>query len=247
MPDKLSATYQLSPKNFNKISSVPDLHPNEFGLKVLSDTAQGFGATLNQKRTGTFGDATATSFFPAKPLGCYGDGGAIFTDDDALSELLRSLRVHGQGSDKYDNVRTGLNAPLDTIQAAVLLEKLAVFNEEIVARQEAAQRYARLLGNSVVTPPVMQNATSVWAQYTIRVKDRAAVQPSCKEAGVPTAVYYPIPLSKQTGYRDFPIAPAGTPVANRLSDEVVSLPMHAYLDDATQITVADAVRRSQGR
>ena len=211
-------------------------------LKVLADAAQSFGATLKGRSVGTFGHATSTSFFPAKPLGCYGDGGAIFTDDDELDAILRSMRVHGQGSDKYDNVRIGINGRLDTIQAAVLIEKLAVFPEEIEARQRAADRYAFMLGNAVEAPRLSEGATSVWAQYTIKLDQRDAVQAACKAAGVPTAIYYPIPLSQQTGYRDFPTGPGGTSVSETLSRRVLSLPMHPYLDESTQRMVTDAVR-----
>ena len=226
------------PADYTSILPVAERH----GLKVLSDAAQSFGARLGDRPVGTFGDATSTSFFPAKPLGCYGDGGAVFTGDDELAAMLRSLRVHGQGSNKYDNVRIGMNGRLDTVQAAVLIEKLAIFPEEIEARQKAADRYAALLGNVVAVPRLAGGATSVWAQYTVKVEDRDAVQAACKEAGVPTAVYYPIPLSQQTGYRQFPRAPGGTPVSESLSTRVLSLPMHPYLDEDTQGEIAAAVR-----
>ncbi len=225
------------PADYRQLLPLAERH----GLKVLSDTAQGFGATLDAKRTGTFGDATSTSFFPAKPLGCYGDGGAVFTDDDELAALMRSLRVHGQGSNKYDNVRIGMNGRLDTLQAAVLIEKLAIFPDEINARQQVADRYTAALANVVETPRMLDGATSVWAQYTIKVDDRDAVQQACKAAGVPTAVYYPIPLSQQTGYRNYPQAPQGVPVSEALSQRVLSLPMHPYLDEGDQRTVIDAV------
>lgn len=225
------------PADYRRLLPIAERH----GLKVLADTAQGFGATLDGQRTGTFGDATATSFFPAKPLSCYGDGGAIFTDDDALADDLHSLRVHGQGSDKYDNVRIGMNGRMDTIQAAVLIEKLAIFPDEIVARQQVADYYASGLGPAYLPPALMDGATSVWAQYTIQVEDRGAVQATCKAAGVPTAVYYPIPLSRQTGYRHFPTVPGGIPVSDALSERVISLPMHPYLDRETQDRILAAV------
>jgi dTDP-4-amino-4,6-dideoxygalactose transaminase len=213
---------------------------------VLDDAAQAFGAAAGNRRLGTLAHATATSFFPAKPLGCYGDGGAIFTDDDELAAVLRSLRVHGQGSDKYDNVRVGVNGRLDTLQAAILIEKLEIFAAEIVLRQKVASRYRASLGNQVATPFVMAGAQSVWAQYTIQTARRDAVAASCKKAGVPTAIYYPLPLSRQTGYRDYPSAPLGTPVSARLAQEVVSLPMHPYLDEATQDRIVEAVRGALG-
>ena len=227
------------PAEYRPILSIAEAND----LLVLADAAQSFGATLHNRAVGTFGHATATSFPPAKPLGCYGDGGAIFTDDDDLANTLCSLRVHGQGSDKYDNVRVGMNGRLDTMQAAVLIEKLAIFQDEIEARQAAADRYGALLAPYCRIPVQAAGATSVWAQYTLRVDNRGAVQERCKAAGVPTAVYYPIPLSQQTGYRGFPSAPGGVPISERLSRQVVSLPMHPYLNAAAQNTIAQAVIR----
>ncbi len=216
------------------------------GLFVLDDAAQGFGGSVGNRKVGVLADATATSFFPAKPLGCYGDGGAIFTDDDAMRDLLVSVRVHGMGTDRYDNVRIGLTARLDTIQAAVLIEKLAIFPEEIEARNRVARRYAQHLSGAVKTPAVPENMTSVWAQYTIRVKPgtRDAFAASLKAEGVPTAVYYPKPLHRQEAYRHFPADPDGLAVTDMLAGEVISLPMHAYLDDATQDRIIAAVHRA---
>ena len=225
------------PADYTALMPIAERH----GIKVLADAAQSFGGSLASSRVGTFGHATSTSFFPAKPLGCYGDGGAIFTDDDDLADILRSLRVHGQGSNKYDNVRVGINGRLDTIQAAILLEKLRIFPEEIDARNVVATRYNERLGNVVKVPTVIPNATSVWAQYTIRVDDRECVQAHCKEHGVPSAVYYPIPLSRQTGYLHYPTVSAGIDVSERLSKDVMSLPMHPYLDKATQDRIIAAV------
>lgn len=215
------------------------------GLFVLDDAAQSFGASYKGRRLGTFGLATATSFFPAKPLGCYGDGGAIFTDDAALAETLRSIRVHGQGSDKYDNVRLGITGRLDTMQAAILLEKLKIFDDEIAARNRVAERYARGLGNVVSVPRLASGCTSIWAQYTIRLPegcDRDAFAAALKAQGVPTAIYYVKSMHQQTAYRDFPVADGGLPACERLSDDVISLPMHAYLDEPTQERVIRAVR-----
>jgi UDP-2-acetamido-2-deoxy-ribo-hexuluronate aminotransferase len=215
------------------------------GLFVLDDAAQGFGASYKGRRLGTFGLATATSFFPAKPLGCFGDGGAIFTDDDELAERLRSIRVHGQGSDKYDNVRLGLTARLDTMQAAILIEKLGIFEDEIAARNEVAERYARGLGNVVTVPRLAEGCTSVWAQYTIRLPkgaNRDGFAAALKAQGIPTAIYYPKSMHQQTAYRDFPVADGGLLVSERLSDDVISLPMHAYLDEPTQARIIAAVR-----
>ena len=214
---------------------------------VLCDAAQSFGAIYKGRKVGTIGDLTTTSFFPAKPLGCYGDGGAVFLDDDSMMAVLKSLRVHGQGSDKYDNVRIGMNARLDTMQAAVLLEKLAIFVEEIAARDRIAARYNSLLGDVVIVPEVPNGLTSVWAQYTVRLpsgRDRDTVAARLKAAGIPTAVYYAKPLHRQTAYRDYPVAGNGLPVSERLADEVLSLPMHPYLDRLVQEHIAEAVKEA---
>jgi len=215
------------------------------GLFVLDDAAQAFGASYKGRRLGGLGHVTATSFFPAKPLGCFGDGGAIFTDDAELAETLRSVRVHGQGSDKYDNVRLGLTGRLDTIQAAVLIEKLKIFEEEIAARNKVAERYARGLGNVVTVPHLANGSTSVWAQYTIRLPqgtDRDEFASVLKAQGIPTAIYYPKSMHQQTAYRNFPVADGGLPMCERLSSDVISLPMHAYLDEPTQARIIEAVR-----
>jgi dTDP-4-amino-4,6-dideoxygalactose transaminase len=219
------------------------------GLFVLDDAAQSFGATYNGRRLGALGDATAVSFFPAKPLGCYGDGGAIFTDDDELAETIRSLRVHGQGSDKYDATRIGLTGRLDSIQAAVLLEKLAIFSDEIDARQRIADRYAQALADVAIVPSVPSGLTSVWAQYTIRVDPAArdGLAARLQSEGIPTAIYYRKPLHWQTAYAKFPVVDSGLPVSERLAHEVISLPMHPYLDEATQDRIAGAVRQGLGK
>jgi dTDP-4-amino-4,6-dideoxygalactose transaminase len=217
------------------------------GMFVLDDAAQAFGAGYKGRRLGTFGLATATSFFPAKPLGCFGDGGAIFTDDDVLAETLRSIRVHGQGTHKYDNVRLGLTGRLDTIQAAILIEKLKIFEDEISARNEVAARYAQGLGNVVSVPRVAAGCTSVWAQYTVRLPqgcDRDSFATSLKDQGIPTAIYYPKSNHQQTAYRHFPVADGGLPMSEKISDDVISLPMHAYLDEPTQQRIITAVRHA---
>jgi dTDP-4-amino-4,6-dideoxygalactose transaminase len=216
------------------------------GLKLFCDTAQGFGGLLDGKRAGAIGDAAATSFFPAKPLGCYGDGGAMFTNDDGLKDVLLSLRMHGQGADRYEHVHIGYNSRLDTIQAAILIEKLKIFEDEIEKRNTVAKRYSDAFAgtNRIVTPRVIEGATSTWAQYTLQVQDRAKFQADLKAAGVPTAVYYPIPLSRQKAYGHFPSAP--TPVSEALSAKVVSLPMHPYMDEATQGRIIAAVLESVG-
>lgn len=218
-------------------------------LLVLDDAAQGFGATYNNRRIGSFGHATATSFFPAKPLGCYGDGGAVLTDDDNLADLMRSVRMHGQGSDRYDNVRIGLASRLDTIQAAVLSEKLKIFPEEIEARDRVARRYAEGLQAVVAVPTVPAGMTSVWAQYTIRLKPgkRDDFAAALKAEGIPTAIYYPIPLHRQQAYKHYPVGKGGVAVSEALAQEVISLPMHPYLDESTQDRIVDAVRRAVSR
>jgi dTDP-4-amino-4,6-dideoxygalactose transaminase len=211
---------------------------------VMSDAAQSFGATYKDRKVGTMGQITTTSFFPAKPLGCYGDGGAVFTDDDKLIEVLRSLRVHGQGTDKYDNVRIGMNGRLDTMQAAVLIEKLAIFTDEIVARDKVANAYNDALKDVVIAPKVKPGLTSVWAQYTVRLpgRDRDKIAAALKAQGIPTAIYYPKPLHQQTAYRDYPVAGNGLPISDRLAKEVLALPMHPYLDEPTQARIVGAVR-----
>ena len=218
----------------------------EAGLWVLSDAAQSFGGVYKGRKVGTFGVATSTSFFPAKPLGCYGDGGAIFTDDAELAAVMRSLRVHGQGSDKYDNVRIGINGRLDTVQAAILIEKLKIFPEEIEMRDRVARRYNDGLRDVAVVPETPEGSVSTWAQYTLRVKNRDAVAADLKQRGVPTAVYYPKPLHQQTAYRGFPVAGGALPVSEQLATEVISLPMHPYLEAESQDwiidNVADAIR-----
>ncbi|NWG25847.1 MAG: DegT/DnrJ/EryC1/StrS family aminotransferase [Pseudorhodoplanes sp.] len=233
------------PADFDAIAPVARAE----NLFILDDAAQGFGATYKGRRLGTFGDATATSFFPAKPLGCYGDGGAVLTDDDALLERLKSHRVHGGGTDKYDNVRLGMTARLDTIQAAVLIEKLKIFEDEIAARDRVARRYAEGLSDVAIVPRVPEGRTSVWAQYTIRLapgtRDRLA--DDLKAQGIPTAIYYPKPLHRQQAYKQYPVAGNGLPVTDRLADEVISLPMHAYLEPDVQDRVIEAVRRALGR
>jgi len=215
-------------------------------LKLLCDTAQAFGATLDGRHTAAMGDAASTSFFPAKPLGCYGDGGAVFTNDSAIDALLRSIRMHGQGADKYENVRIGVNSRLDTIQAAILIEKLKIFTEEIEMRERVARRYTEAFrtSNRVRPPHVIEGAQSTWAQFTIQVPDRDRLAADLKAKGIPTAIYYPTPLSHQKGYAHYPSI--GTPVSDRISKTVISLPMHPYLDEATQDRIIAAVLESAG-
>jgi dTDP-4-amino-4,6-dideoxygalactose transaminase len=218
-------------------------------LLVLDDAAQAFGASYRNRRIGTLAPATATSFFPAKPLGCYGDGGAVFTDDDELAAVMRSIRSHGEGSHRYDCARIGINGRFDTIQAAILSEKLKIFPDEVAARQAVARRYSDALADLVTVPRLAEHTTSVWAQYTIRLAPgaRETFAASLKARGVPTAVYYPLPLNRQEAYRRYPVAEGGVPVSERLCEEVISLPMHAYLDAQSQDRVIAAVRQALER
>lgn len=213
---------------------------------VIADAAQSFGASRGGRSVGQMATMTTTSFFPAKPLGCYGDGGAVLTTDAGFAEVLRSIRVHGSGTEKYDNVRLGINGRLDTMQAAILLPKLAVFGEEIEARQRVADRYAAGLGDVVTVPSTPDGARSTWAQYTLQVDDRDALVSSLKTEGVPTAVYYPRPLHQQTAYCAYPVGAGGVEVSERLSGTVVSLPMHPYLSESDQDRVIAAVRHAVG-
>src|SRR5215469_15207618 len=232
------------PADYVRITPIAEAE----NLFVLDDAAQAFGATYHNRRLGAVAPATATSFFPAKPLGCYGDGGAVLTDDENLAQVMRSVRVHGEGRDKYDCVRIGLNGRLDTIQAAVLIEKLKIFPDEIAARERIARRYSAGLADVATVPEVASGSTSVWAQYTIRLAPgrRDGFATELKAQGIPTAIYYPIPLHRQQPYQHFPIAAGGAPVSERLAEEVISLPMHAYLDEVTQDRIIDAVRRALG-
>ena len=230
------------PADHDAIGAIAAKHD----MLVLDDAAQAFGATYHGRKLGPLAAATATSFFPAKPLGCYGDGGAVFTDDDALAAKVKSLRVHGEGADKYDSVRIGITGRLDTIQAAILLEKLKIFPEEIAARDKAAGRYAEGLGDVAIVPRVGNQSSSVWAQYTLRLKPgrRDALAAALKAGGIPTAIYYVKPVHRQAAYREFPVADGGLPVCERLAEEVISLPMHAYLEPAVQDRIIQAVRRA---
>jgi dTDP-4-amino-4,6-dideoxygalactose transaminase len=213
-------------------------------LFLLADAAQSFGATYNGRAVGSLADVTATSFFPAKPLGCYGDGGAILTNDDELAEIMKSIRLHGRGDDKYDIVRIGVNGRLDTIQAAILIQKLTIFADEIERRDEVASHYSAGLRDRVAVPEMPDGYRSVWAQYTIRLPsgDRDRIMKALLSQGIPAHVYYPRPVHEQTAYRAYPVAGNGTPNATRLPREVLSLPMHPYLDRATQDRVIAAVR-----
>ncbi len=227
------------PADYRAIEAIVADHD----LYLLADAAQSFGANYQGRPVGSIGHATATSFFPAKPLGCYGDGGAVLTDDDDLAWHLRSLRVHGQGNDKYDNVKIGMNSRLDSVQAAILLEKLTVFDVELNRRETLASHYNQTLEGHVGVPVRRDDRTSAWAQYTVRVDDRATLAARLKADGVPTAIYYPTPLSEQTAYQRYPCAHGGTPTAGYLAQCVLSLPMHPYMDEDTQRYIINSVQQ----
>jgi UDP-2-acetamido-2-deoxy-ribo-hexuluronate aminotransferase len=229
-----------APADYDAIHLVAEKH----GLVIVADAAQSFGATLHEKPVGGMAKITATSFFPAKPLGCYGDGGALFTDDDGLAEVMRSIRAHGKGSGKYDIVRAGLNSRLDTLQAAVVLAKLTVFDDELAARRQVAAHYDNRLSDIVAVPVRGNGAQSAWAQYTIKTDCRDVLAAGLKARGIPTAVYYPLPMHLQPAYRQFGDGPGTLPVSEVLCDQVISLPMHPYLDEATVDRICDGVEAS---
>lgn len=228
------------PANYAGIDALAAEH----GLWVLSDGAQSFGAKLHGRSASTYGTVSATSFFPTKPLGCYGDGGAVFTADDDLADRMRSLRVHGQGASAYDHRLIGINGRMDTLQAAILLEKLNIFDEELASRRRVADRYGRELAGVVAVPTLGPGASSAWAQYTVQVDGRADVAARLAEAGVVSAVHYPLPLDRQPAYSGFPVAPGGLPVAEKAASRVLSLPMHPYIEDAAQTRVIEAMGRA---
>ncbi|MBM4275063.1 MAG: DegT/DnrJ/EryC1/StrS family aminotransferase [Deltaproteobacteria bacterium] len=224
------------PADYDRINAIAAQH----GLFVLEDAAQSFGGTYKGKRAGALAEVAATSFFPAKPLGGYGDGGAVFTDNDHLAEILRSIRVHGQGTDRYDNVRLGINGRLDTLQAAILLAKLEVFPREVAARQEVARRYSQALESLVEVPYVAPDCTSVWAQYSVLSDARALLLERLKQAGIPAAIYYPKPIHLQAAFAHLGYQPGDFPVSERAAARIFSLPMHPYLtqDDQDRIVAA---------
>jgi dTDP-4-amino-4,6-dideoxygalactose transaminase len=223
------------PADYDAIQAIADEH----SLWIMADGAQSFGASYKGRKVGNIGDMATTSFFPAKPLGCYGDGGAIFTNNDELASIIKSLRVHGQGSDKYDNVRIGMNGRLDTIQAAILLEKLKIFPDELIARQKTADAYNNGLRDFVDVPLLSEDVTSAWAQYTVRLPShivRSTLMADLKKVGIPTMVYYVKPLHLQTAYRYYPTASGTTlPVCEDLAQRVLSLPMSGYVNGLEQI------------
>lgn len=217
------------------------------GLWVMDDAAQSYGAAWQGRQVGTLAPITATSFFPAKPLGCYGDGGAIFTDDDDMADIMRSARIHGMGKERYTHDRIGMTARMDTIQAAIMLEKLAIFDDEMARRQQVADRYEKGLAEHLVTPALAKGATSSWAQYCITLPpgtDREAVRSRLLDAGVPTAIYYPKGMHEQAPYRHFPVAEGGLEVTQNKCDHVLALPFHPYLEPDQQAQIIRAVIRA---
>ena len=229
------------PADFTAIRKVAD----KYHLYVLEDGAQGFGGRIGDKKACTFGDISTTSFFPAKPVGCYGDGGAVFTDNDEWAALMDSYHIHGKGSDRYDNVRIGMNSRMDSIQAAILLVKLKAFKDyELVDVNKVAARYTEKLKGIVKTPIVPEGYYSSWAQYTLQVKNkeqRAGLQAALKALDIPTAVYYPIPMHRQTVFNYLDINSNHCPIADQLADTVISLPIHPYLTEADQDMICEAV------
>lgn len=225
------------PAEADEIMSIAERN----SLFVLEDAAQSFGATYKGRAAGSLGHVASTSFFPAKPLGCYGDGGAMFTDDDDLCEIIKSIRIHGKGTDKYDNIRIGVNGRLDTMQAAILLAKLKIFPDELAARQRVADRYTDELHELVETPFMPNASTSAWAQYSVLSDQRDRLQASLGQVGVPTAVYYPTPLHLQTAFASLGYKPGNLPVSETLAERIISLPMHPYMEPETQDEIVAAV------
>ena len=225
------------PADYQAINKLAGAH----GLFVLGDAAQSFGASYQNRAVGSVAEATATSFYPAKPLGCYGDGGAIFTDDDELAATCISLRAHGQGEGRYDIVRLGLNARMDTLQAAVLLSKLTIFEDEIQRRREVAEHYNKCLTGLVETPVQLPGTASIWAQYTIKLPHRDKIAAHLREQGIPTQIYYPLPMHLQPAYAPYGNGVGSLPVSEQLCHEVLARPMHPYLDEGTIERIRDAL------
>ncbi|MCU0820915.1 MAG: DegT/DnrJ/EryC1/StrS family aminotransferase [Spirochaetes bacterium] len=224
--------------DYDEINAIAEKHD----LFVIEDAAQSFGASYKGRRAGSLADVGATSFFPAKPLGCYGDGGMIFTSDKAMYDKLVSIRVHGQGTDKYDNVRIGINGRIDTIQCAVLLAKMEIFDEEISLRQDVAKRYSEGLKNSVKVPFVKKDNISAWAQYSILHPERDRIISKLNEQKIPTAVYYPKPLHLQTAFSHLGHKAGDFPVSEEISNKIFSLPMHPYLKKDDQDRVIEIIK-----
>ncbi len=231
------------PADYDRINPIA----NQYNLIVLEDGAQGFGGTYNNKKACSFGHVAATSFFPAKPLGCYGDGGAVFTDDDEIAEIIKSIRIHGSGANRYDNIRIGLNGRLDTLQAAVLLEKLTIFDEEVEKRNKIAAEYTIRLKDYLITPQTAKGYHSSWAQYSLLAKDdreRESIMNHLKGKGIPTMIYYPIPLHKQTAFKTQKSDYCDLSVCENLSSRVFSIPMHPYLEETDVELISNSIVES---
>lgn len=229
------------PADYDAIKAFADAH----GMWLLDDAAQSYGASWKGRAVGHLGSITATSFFPAKPLGCYGDGGAVFTENDDFAEIMKSARIHGMGRERYSHDRIGMTARLDSMQAAVLIEKLKIFSEELELRQNVASRYHAALDGVVGVQHLGEDVSSSWAQYTVKLPrgiDRAAFQAKLKDDGIPTAIYYPKGMHEQAPYAHYPVATGGLPVTEDCCERVVALPMHPYLEEATQDRVITAVK-----
>jgi dTDP-4-amino-4,6-dideoxygalactose transaminase len=213
------------------------------GLLVIEDAAQAMGGSIDGKMCGAFGNVAGTSFYPAKPLGCYGDGGAMFTDDNELAERLRSFAFHGKGETQYDNIHVGVNSRLDTLQAAILIEKLAILEDEMIARQTVAKRYSDGLADIVKVPTIREGSRSAWAQYAVETSHRDALKTHLQGKEIPSVIYYVKPLHQQVAYRDYPRAPGGLPVSETLPRHILCLPMHPYLGNGDQDRIIDTIRR----
>jgi UDP-2-acetamido-2-deoxy-ribo-hexuluronate aminotransferase len=226
------------PADYDEIEAIAE----EFDLFVLEDAAQSFGAQYKGKRTGSLGDVAATSFFPAKPLGCYGDGGALLCDDDEMADKIKSIRIHGKGSNKYDNIRIGLNGRFDTLQAAILLAKMEIFEQEISMRDAVAERYSQGLKRIVTTPQVKNDRSSVWAQYSIMTNNRDNVLMGLKERGIPSAIYYPKPLHLQDAFKHLGYRHGDFPVSEDCAEQIFSIPMHPYLEEDVQDYIIESIK-----
>lgn len=229
------------PADYDALQKVAD----SYGLFLIEDAAQGFGSTYQGKKAGSFGTMAATSFFPAKPLGCFGDGGAVFTNDDEFAEVLKSIRIHGQGIDKYDNVRIGINGRMDTVQAAILLAKLAIFDSELETRNQVALSYHELLHDVLTVPMIKADRTSAWAQYSLLAKDtaeRSRIINTLKEADIPSAIYYSKPIHLSEAYKNHYYQSGSLPVCEDFAQRIFSIPFHPYLSIKDIKTITSVIR-----
>ncbi|MEO3386074.1 DegT/DnrJ/EryC1/StrS aminotransferase family protein [Mesorhizobium sp. CAU 1741] len=231
------------PANYAQIASIAA----RYDLPIIEDAAQSIGGKLGNGMCGSFGDVGSTSFYPAKPLGCYGDGGAMFTDSDEMAETLRSLAFHGKGDTQYDNIRVGINSRLDTLQAAILIEKLAILEDEMEQRQTVARRYNDGLGGAVKVPEIAAGSRSAWAQYAIETPKRDALKAHLQAAGIPSVIYYVKPLHQQIAYAQYPVAPGGLAVSEELPSRILCLPMHPYLSEEDQDRIISTIKEFVGR